>query len=78
MAPVPTDRDRWVALGLLVAAIALAYFVLLHPWWTVPMIDTETRIDAAAGPGHPRRCDRFQHQARGGRRCAARNDHHAG
>ena len=45
MAPVPTDRDRWVALGLLVAAIALAYFVLLHPWWTVPMIDTETRID---------------------------------
>jgi general secretion pathway protein M len=40
----PTDRDRWIALGLLVAALALAYFVLLHPWWTVPMLDVQTRI----------------------------------
>ena len=44
MAPATTDRDRWLALGLLVAALALAYFVLLHPWWTVPMMDTEDRI----------------------------------
>ena len=44
MAPQTTDRDRWLALGLLVAALVLAYFVLLHPWWTVPMIDTEDRI----------------------------------
>jgi general secretion pathway protein M len=42
--PLQNDRDRWIALGLFVAALALAYFVLLHPWWTVPMIDTETRI----------------------------------
>jgi general secretion pathway protein M len=45
VAPVPTDRDRWLALGLLVAAIALAYFVLLHPWWTKPLLDTEARIE---------------------------------
>ena len=41
MPPLPNDRDRWFALGLLLAALALAYFVLLHPWWTVPMLDTE-------------------------------------
>ncbi|NUS61973.1 MAG: general secretion pathway protein GspM, partial [Lysobacter sp.] len=45
MAPATTDRDRWLALGLLVAALAIAYFVLLHPWWTVPMIDVESRIE---------------------------------
>ena len=45
MPPQTTDRDRWVALGLLVAALALAYFVLLHPWWTVPMLGVESRID---------------------------------
>ena len=45
MAPATTDRDRWLALGLLVAALAIAYFVLLHPWWTVPMIDAESRIE---------------------------------
>ena len=44
MAPQTTDRDRWLALGLLVAVPVLAYFVLLHPWWTVPMMDTEDRI----------------------------------
>ena len=46
MSPGPTDRDRWLALGLLLAAIALAYFVLLHPWWTEPLLDTESRIEA--------------------------------
>jgi general secretion pathway protein M len=44
VAPATTDRDRWIALGLLVAALVLAYFVLLHPWWTAPMVDAETRI----------------------------------
>jgi general secretion pathway protein M len=43
--PVTNDRSRWIALGLLVAALALAYFVLLHPWWTVPMMDAESRIE---------------------------------
>ena len=36
MRAVP-DRDRWLALGLLAAVLVVAYFVLVHPWWTVPM-----------------------------------------
>ncbi|GAB3378968.1 type II secretion system protein GspM [Lysobacter fragariae] len=39
-----SKRDRWLALGLLVAALALAYAVLVHPWWTVPMQETNERI----------------------------------
>ena len=46
MPPLPNDRDRWLALGLLLAALALAYFVLLHPWWTAPMLVENTRIEA--------------------------------
>ncbi len=38
------DRDRWLALGLLLAALAIAYLVLVHPWWTVPMMETHGRI----------------------------------
>ena len=38
-------RDRWLALGLLVAALLVAYAVLVHPWWTVPMLDVSHRID---------------------------------
>ncbi|MGH8081011.1 MAG: type II secretion system protein GspM [Lysobacter sp.] len=33
------DRDRWLALGLLLAAFGIAYIVLIHPWWTVPMME---------------------------------------
>lgn len=43
----PTDRDRWLALGLLLAAVAVAYLVLVHPWWTVPMQAEAERIDTA-------------------------------
>jgi len=43
-AAVP-DRDRWLALGLLLAALALAYGVFVHPWWTVPMGEVNDRID---------------------------------
>ncbi len=39
------DRDRWLALGLLLLALALAYLVLLHTWWTVPMLDAQSRIE---------------------------------
>ena len=46
MPPLPNDRDRWVALGLLLDALVHAYFVLLHPWWTVPMMEAHTRIEA--------------------------------
>jgi general secretion pathway protein M len=42
--PAVTDRDRWLALGLLLAVVAMAYLVLLHPWWTVPMRETDARI----------------------------------
>lgn len=38
-------RDRWLALGLLGAALLLAYLLLIHGWWTVPMMELQTRID---------------------------------
>lgn len=44
MAP-PADRERWIALGLLLLALALAYGVLVHPWWTLPMRDVNQRIE---------------------------------
>jgi general secretion pathway protein M len=44
--PTRPDRDRWLALGLLLAALALAYLLLLHPWWTAPLLEANTRIDA--------------------------------
>lgn len=44
MQPV-ANRDRWLALGLLAGALVLAYLVLLHPWWTVPMLAEGERID---------------------------------
>ncbi|MEO6171179.1 MAG: type II secretion system protein GspM [Lysobacter sp.] len=42
----PTRRDRWLALGLLVAALGVAYAVLVHPWWTQPMREADARIDS--------------------------------
>ncbi len=39
-----TDRDRWLALALLLAALLLGYFILVHPWWTVPMQEVGARI----------------------------------
>lgn len=39
------DRDRWLALGLLVAVLLVLYFVLIHPWWTAPMQELQDRID---------------------------------
>lgn len=44
MAPAATDRDRWLALGLLLLALLLGYGVLVHPWWTVPMVQVNDRI----------------------------------
>lgn len=40
------DRDRWLALGLLLAVLAFAYLVLVHPWWTLPMREAGVRIEA--------------------------------
>jgi general secretion pathway protein M len=41
---VLTDRDRWLALGLLALVLLLAYLLLVHSWWTAPMLDTHDRI----------------------------------
>lgn len=38
------ERDRWLALGLLLLVLLLGYLLLVHPWWTVPMLETQDRI----------------------------------
>ena len=38
------ERERWLALGVLVAALALGYLLLVHPWWTAPMMELGDRI----------------------------------
>ena len=44
MATALTDRDRWLALALLAGALLLGYFLLIHPWWTAPMLEADDRI----------------------------------
>lgn len=44
MAMPTTRRDRWLALALLLAVIALAYLVLVHPWFTRPLLAINTDI----------------------------------
>ncbi|TXH71567.1 MAG: general secretion pathway protein GspM [Lysobacteraceae bacterium] len=39
------DRERWLALGLLAAVVLVGYFLLIHTWWTVPMLELQERID---------------------------------
>lgn len=46
MAAQPTRRDRWLALGLLLAVIAVAYLVLVHPWLTRPLLAINADIAA--------------------------------
>jgi general secretion pathway protein M len=43
---LPLDRDRLLALALLLGVLALGYLVLLHSWWTVPMMEVQSRIEA--------------------------------
>ncbi|MEN1941671.1 type II secretion system protein GspM [Luteimonas sp. MJ246] len=40
------DRDRWLALAILAGALAVAYLVLVHPWWTAPMLEVGERIES--------------------------------
>ena len=40
------DRDRWLALGLLAAVVALLYLVVVHPMFTRPLQEADARIDA--------------------------------
>ena len=44
MALANAERERWLALGLLLAALALGYLVLVHSWWTVPMLEVNQDI----------------------------------
>lgn len=46
MAAHPTRRDRWLALGLLLAVIAVAYLLLVHPWLTRPLLAINADITA--------------------------------
>lgn len=39
-------RDRWLALTLLLAVLGIAYALLIHPWWTVPMAEAGERIES--------------------------------
>lgn len=39
------DRDRWLALALLLAVLALAYVLIVHPLWVRPMQEVQARID---------------------------------
>jgi general secretion pathway protein M len=41
-----TDRDRWLALGLLLLVLLLAYLLLVHSWWTAPMLQAQDRIES--------------------------------
>lgn len=40
-----TPRERWIAFGLLAGVLVVAYFALIHAWWTVPMLELQDRID---------------------------------
>jgi general secretion pathway protein M len=41
-----SDRDRWLALAVLAGVLALAYLLCVHPWWTVPMLEVNDRIES--------------------------------
>ena len=40
----PADRDRWLALALLLAALAVVYLLLVHPLWTAPMLQVNREL----------------------------------
>ncbi|RXD37052.1 general secretion pathway protein GspM, partial [Xanthomonas perforans] len=44
--PRSVKRDRWIALGLLLLVIGVAYLVLVHPWFTQPMIAVQDDLQA--------------------------------
>ena len=46
MQPEVPSRDRWLALAILAGVLALTYLVLVHPWWTVPLLETNARIES--------------------------------
>ena len=38
MPPAITDRDRWLALALLLGTLLLGYLLLVHPWWITRIV----------------------------------------
>ncbi len=44
--PQIADRDRWLALALLLGVLAVAYVLLVHPWWSVPMREANERVQS--------------------------------
>ncbi|MET0290339.1 MAG: type II secretion system protein GspM [Pseudoxanthomonas sp.] len=44
-------HDRWLALALLLAVLALVYLLCVHPLWTEPMLVEQGRIDQAQSRG---------------------------
>lgn len=44
MALQPGRRDRWLALGLLLAVLGLVYLLLVHPLWTRPLREVGAQI----------------------------------
>ncbi len=71
------DRERWLALGLLLAALGIAYAVLVHPWWTVPMMqageelqrlqerELRQRMELKQGPQIAQRLQQVRQQQQG-------------
>lgn len=43
------DRDRWLALALLLAVLGLVYLLVLHPLFTVPLRAADARIEELRG-----------------------------
>lgn len=46
MALQPTRRDRWLALALLLSALALVYLLLIHPLFTRPLLEVDAQVAA--------------------------------
>ncbi|KAB7765498.1 type II secretion system protein GspM [Xanthomonas maliensis] len=42
--PSSVKRDRWAALGLLLLAIGVGYLVLVHPWFTQPLLAIQDEL----------------------------------
>ena len=38
------ERDRWLALALLLALLGLLYLLFVHPWFTQPLREADARI----------------------------------
>ncbi|NDK38037.1 general secretion pathway protein GspM [Pseudoxanthomonas gei] len=47
MAMPVAERDRWLALALLLAVLGIGYLLLVHPWWTAPMLAVNQDIAAS-------------------------------